>query len=103
MDFMLGWFLYIIIAIATSLNWFAADYIVCSSVNIPSFLTIFTKYLLKTFAISDSSLIIPSFSTNLITALQSALQSARIFCYQLQTLYQDLRNDLFLACEMIFF
>ena len=32
-----------LIVISTSLNWFAAEYMVCSSVNIPSFLTILTN------------------------------------------------------------
>ena len=93
--------MYLIIAISNLLNWFAAEYVIFFSVNIPSYLTIFTKYLLKIFAISDSSSTISSFSTNLMIVLAftllkiAGLQSARTFCYQSQTLYQDFQNNLF--------
>ena len=86
------------IAICTWLNWFATEYVVSSSVNIPRFLTIFTKYSLKIFAFSDSSSIIASFSTNLITALPFTLleKSLPEFFVISHRLYMEI-------CKMIFF
>ena len=65
------------IALSTSLKLFSVEAALCFSVNIPNFLTIFTKYSLNSFEISISSSIISLFSTNLIVVLALTLFEKR--------------------------
>ena len=67
--FILGWFLYFLRAISTSLKSFPVKVALSFSVSIPKFLTALTKYSLNIFAILISLSIVSSFSINLIVLL----------------------------------
>ena len=80
--FILGWFLYFLRAISTSLKLFSEKVVLSFPVSIPKFLIVLTKCSLNIFAILISLSIVSSFSINLIVVLALTLFEKRglTFC-----------------------
>ena len=78
----LGWFLFFLRAISTSLKLFSVKVALSFSVSIPKFLTVLTKCSLNIFEILMSLSIVSSFSINLIVVLALTLFEERglTFC-----------------------